>query len=393
MAAPGCGIIFAPSQRNNDRSSSSLRRSMSLNSKPRSTLTNRPPNTHLQGSDMGLSNGHNRSLSDKMRNLHRKKNSNESNPGVKPLASAMAAGSIRRPPKHLDLMEAASHSQVEAVQPRRNDGQQREVGTGKENRGISVKQMRPSNNMDQSYRSIAYNQYLSQAFGLQGEEKPRPAAIQRLRVTEASEARPDSDVSAMTGDSMEVNFHMDPAAAPSAKDRRPKIQVTIPGKVTKRPHSSSHLATQMDRQKSQRRSRDTQTQVSPPSSSTHQQSAGDVPARLSVVSPLSVVEMPKPRRPFSAFSLEDMTSDTPRNAASLEKLTHSDSSDDTGDLDDRSSNYSGRSSRSSLMEDTAANGQSHKRARSIAFSIISPAAAGVFDGTSLTYCWFRICLY
>lgn len=359
---------------------------MSQNSKPRSTLssTNRPPIRHLQHSDMGPSNGHNRSLSDKMRNLHRKKNSNESNPGPKPLASAMAAGSIRRPPRHLDLMEAAaSHSQGEAVHSRRNDAHHREMGTGKENKGISVKQMRPSNNMNQSYRSIAYNQYLSQAFGLQGEEKPKPAAVQRLRVPEASEARPDSDMSAMTGDSMEVNFHMDPAAAPSVKDRRPKIQVTIPGKVATRPHSSSHLATQMDRQKSQRRSGDTQTRASPPSSTTNQQNAGDVPQRLSVVSPLSVVQMPKPRRPFSAFSLEDMTSDTPRNVPSLERLARSDSSDDTGDLDDRSSNYSGRSSRSSLMEDTAVPGQSHNRCRSIAFSIISPAAAGVFDGTAL----------
>ena len=384
MAAPGCGIIFAPSQRS-DRSNSSLRRSTSLNSKPRSVLTasHRSPGTYLQGSDMGLSNGHNRSLSDKMRNLHRKKNSNESNPGPKPLASAMAAGSIKRPPKHLDLMEAASHTQGEATQSRRNDVQHREVGAGKENKGISVKQMRPSNNMDQSYRSIAYNQYLSQAFGLQGEEKPQPAAVQRLRVPEASEARPDSDMSAMTGDSMEVNFHMDPAAAPPTKDQRPKIQVTIPGTATKRPHSSSHLATQMDRLKSQRRSKDTQTQVSPPSSTTHQQNTGDVPARLSVVSPLSVVEMPKPRRPFSAFSLEDMTSDTPRNAPSLERLARSDSSDDAGELDDRSSNYSGRSSRSSLMDDTAVRGKSNNRCQSIAFSIISPAAAGVFDGTPL----------
>ena len=318
-----------------------------------------------------------------MRNLHRKKNSNESNPGPKPLASALAASSIRRPPRHLDLMEAASHSQSEAVHSRRNDGQYREVGTGKENEGISVKQMRPSNNMDQSYRSIAYNQYLSQAFGLQGEEKPMLAAIQRLRSPEALDARPASEMSAMTGDSMEVNFHLDPVAAPSAKDRRPKIQVTIPGKVSKRPHSSLHLATQMDRRKSQRKSRDTQTQVSPPSSTTHQRNEGDMPARLSVVSPLSVVEMPRPRRPFSAFSLEDMTSDHPRNGQSLGKLARSDSSDDTGEVDDRSSNYSGRSSRSSLMEDAAGHGKSDNRCQSIAFSIISPAAAGVFDGTPL----------
>ena len=333
---------------------------------------------------MGFSHGHSRSLSDKMRNLHRKKNSNESNIGPKPLASALAGGSIKKPAKHLDLMEAASHGQGEVVHTRRKDGQFREVGTGKENEGISVKQMRPSTNMDQSYRSIAYNQYLSQAFGLQAEEMPKPAAIRRLKSPEALDTRPASEMSAMTGDSMEVNFHMDSVAAPSARDRRPKIQVTIPGKITKRPYSSQHLAMQIDRRKSQRRSRDTQTQVSPPSSTTQQQDAGDMPARLSVVSPPSVVEMPKPRRPFSAFSLEDMTSNTPRNAQSLEKMVHSDSSDDTGELDDRSSNYSGRSSRSSLMEDSAINGKCDNRCRSIAFSIISPAAAGVFDGTPLS---------
>ena len=332
---------------------------------------------------MGFSHGHSRSLSDKMRNLHRKKNSNESNPGPRPLAPALAAGSIKRPPRHLDLMEAASHGQNELVHSKRNVGQYREVGTGKENEGVSVKQMRPSAKMDQSYRSIAYNQYVSQAFGLQAEEKPKLAAIRRLRSPEALDTRPASEMSAMTGDSMEVNFHMDPAAAPSAKDRRPKIQVTIPGTATKRPHSSQHLATQIDRRKSQRRSRDTQTQVSPPSSSTHQQDADDTPARLSIVSPLSVVEMPKPRRPFSAFSLEDMTTDTPHNAQSLEKLARSDSSDDTGEPDDRSSNYSDRSSKSSLMDDGAIHEKCDHRCQSIAFSIMSPAAAGVFDGTPL----------
>lgn len=385
MAAPGCGIIFAPSQRG-DRSNSSLRRSTSLNSKPRSLLsaTNRSPFPNFQGSDIAVSHGHSRSLSDKMRNLHRKKNSNESNPGPKSLASTLAAGSVKRPPKHLDLMEAASHSQGEAVHSRRSDGQYRGVGTGKENAGISVKQMRPSNNMNLSYRSIAYDQYLSQAFGLLGEEKPMPAAIQRLRSPEALDARPASEMSAMTGDSMEVNFHLDPVAAPSARDRRPKIQVTIPGKVSKRPQSSLHLATQMDKRKSQRKSRDTQKQIPPPSSTTHHPNAGDMPARLSVVSPLSVVEMPKPRRPFSAFSLEDMTSDDPRNAQSLEKLARSDSSDDTGEVDDRSSNYSGRSSRSSMMEDSVVHSKYDNRCQSIAFSIMSPTAAGVFDGTPLT---------
>ena len=125
-----------------------------------------------------------------------------------------------------------------------------------------------------------------------------------------------------------------------------------------------------------------QPQVSPPSSTTRQD--GEVPARMSVVSPLSAVEMPKPRRPFSAFSLEEMTNDLPQDTSALEKSASSDSSDDTADHDDRSSVYSARSSMSSLTEDASPEKPKPERQHSIAFSIMSPAAAGVFDGMPLT---------
>ena len=327
-----------------------------------------------------------------MRSLHRKKNSNESDTSTKSNQSiSVPAPVVRRYPKHLDLMDAASQKERDCRQAqdlsRHHTGGHREVGTGKENVLRDGKSSRSAlSKMENSYRQIAYDHYLSQAFGLGGNERPQPAAIQRLKMAPAAEMRPDSDMSAMTADSMEVNFHMDTKDIPSAKDRRPKIHVTIPDlQPTRRPTSSAHLVNQMNRSKTSARSRQTRTeQVSPPSSTTRQE--GEAPARLSVVSPLSAVEMPKPRRPFSAFSLEEMTNDMPEDAPApiLEKSASSDFSDDTADHDDRSSVYSGRSSMSSLTEDAGADKPKVERKHSMAFSIISPAAAGVFDGMPLT---------
>ena len=382
MAAPGCGIIFAPSSQRMDRSSS-LRRTHSLNSKFKHSASNKPPVTNIQERDYGFTHGRSRTISDKMmRSLHRKKNSNESDTSTKSNQSTISgpAPVVRRYPKHLDLMDAASQKERDCRQAqdlsRHHTGGHREAGTGKENVLRDGKFSRPVlSKMENSYRQIAYDHYLSQVFGLGGNERPQPA-----------ELRPDSDMSAMTADSMEVNFHMDTKDIPSAKDRRPKIHVTIPdSQPIRRTTSSAHLVNQMNRSKTSARSRQTRTeQVSPPSSTTRQE--GEAPARLSVVSPLSAVEMPKPRRPFSAFSLEEMTNDMPEDAPAptLEKSASSDFSDDTADHDDRSSVYSGRSSMSSLTEDAGADKPKVERKHSMAFSIISPAAAGVFDGMPLT---------
>lgn len=405
MAAPGCGIIFAPSQRM-DRSTS-LRRSTSLNSKPKHITGTRPPfNTIEEQYETSLTHNHSRSLSDKMRSLHRKKNSNESNVSSRCPPSS-AAPAAKKGPKHLDLMEAVSQQDL----ARQYSEGQREIGMGKENAvQDTMKLSRPAlSMMEQNSRKMAYDQYLSEAFGLEGQMRPKPAAVQRLRGDQGPELRPESDMSVRTTDSMEVLFHINPtdlpaASAPapappaapapstlSAKDRRPKIQVTIPGSTSsvKRPRSNAHLVQQMNRQKTrgkvqEPRQQDLLTMVSPPSSTAGHMYEPE--ARLSVVSPLSAVQMPKPRRPFSAFSLEEMTNDMPimpHSAPPLEKSNSSDSSDDTGEHDDGSSNYSGRSSMSSLTEDHSME-KPGDRANSIAFSICSPAAAGVFDGVPLT---------
>lgn len=348
---------------------------------------------------MGFSHGHSRTLSDKMKMMHRKKNSNESNASTRSQPSTMSGPAPKRPPRHLDLMEAASLKERECKQAqglaRQHNGGHREVGTGKENAVQDKPLSRPAlSKMENSYRQIAYNQYLSEVFGLDGKPKPAvPAAVQRLRVPQTTEQRPDSDTSAITTDSMEVNFHMNPKDIPSTKDRRPKIQVTIPDaepRPKKRPTSSAHLVHQISRSKTSARSHKqvSHLEISPPSSTRPH----EAPARMSIVSPLSAVEMPKPRRPFSAWSLEEMTNDMPIEAPlrsaplpSMEKFASTDSSEESaGDHDDRSSVYSGRSSMSSLDEHSPKKKSTLERKHSIAFSIISPAAAGVFDGMPLT---------
>ncbi|KAK4695530.1 hypothetical protein P7C71_g2238, partial [Lecanoromycetidae sp. Uapishka_2] len=335
-----------------------------------------------------------------MKMMHRKKNSNESNASTKSQPSVMSGPAPKRPPRSLDLMEAALHNEKSTRQAQETARHHKEgygeVGTGKENAVQDKPLSRPAlSKMQNSYRQIAYDQYLSEAFGLDGQLKAAaPAAVQRLRVPQAAEQRPDSDISAMTADSMEVNFHMNPKDTSSAKERRPKIQVTIPGaepKPTKRPTSSAHLIHQMSRSKTSARSHKqvSHLEISPPSATR----SNEAPARMSIVSPLSAVQMPKPRRPFSAWSLEEMTNDMPVEAplrsaplpSTREKSASTDSSEDSaGDHDDRSSVYSGHSSMSSLDELSPEQKWKIQRKHSIAFSIMSPAAAGVFDGMPLT---------
>ncbi len=339
--------------------------------------------------DPRFSHAHHRSLSDKMRALQSRMKRDHDTLAQKPQAAAGPPPVTRRNPRHLDLLEAASQKEHENSRRPKNlgsaEGKHQDHGTGKENEALGTKRKAPSFapfNGDQSYRQIAYDQYMSQAFGLVTGEVPKPAAVQRLRMAEVP-SRPDSDMSANTLDSMEVNFHMaskdiPQAPAPLTRDQRPKIQVTIPGKQTSSP---MHLAHQMSRQKSKGRRRHTSLMVSPTSATTSQGS-GEAPARLSIVSPLSVVEMPKPRRPFSAFSLEDMTNDMPQSAPLVGKSINSESSDDA-DRDEKTSNYSLRSSISSFTSVTTMTKSSDDRRHSIAFSIMSPAAAGVFDSQPL----------
>ena len=342
---------------------------------------------------------HTRSTSDKMRNMQlRKKKERDVMTGMQQ-AGLVAMDRPRKNAKHMDLMEAASQADSDSLYRRQTPKLENkafaDVGTGKENRSPVLKSAQPKPfNGDATYRQIAYNQYLSQAFGLDqsGRPKPQPNPVDRLRRPEMPISRPDSEASAMTCDSMEVNFHMATQDLPtpsvlSAKERRPKIQLQIPGKQPsiKRPTSTAHLVTQISRQKTKSKGKHLSTQISPPSATGPQQ--GEAPARLSIVSPLSVVEMPKPRRPFSAWSLEDMTNENgtidtemPNSAPLMEKQNSSESSDDTFGRDSRSSTYTRRSSLSSLTSETTVIPKLNlSRRHSIAFSIADPNLAGVFD--------------
>ena len=136
MAAPGCGIIFAPSSQRMDRSTS-LRRTHSLNSKFKHSASNKPPVTNIQERDYGFTHGRSRTISDKMiRSLHRKKNSNESDTSTKSNQSTISAHApvVSRYPKHLDLMDAASQKERHCRQvqdlSRHHTGGHWEVGTG-----------------------------------------------------------------------------------------------------------------------------------------------------------------------------------------------------------------------------------------------------------------------
>ena len=324
----------------------------------------------------------NKSLPSKMMSLHRKKKSNEVIEATQQ-ANCPGSKSVMVKPKHLDLMEAVSQKEREARMKQRD-------GTAKP--AVDIKQYNP-----EAYRTVAYNEYLTQAFGLKGAAKDtKPTTTQR----EVAKMQPDGankkekPVVLQKKDAAKVTQparHIAQLAAvpakdsgqQSTKDRRPKIQVTIP--ATKRRQSYSYVHHPSVKAKATPKREEPASTVSPPSTTTRRQMYTEVPARLSIVSPLSVVEMPKPRRPFSALSLEDMTMGMPKSAPLQHHFTtDADSSDDTADhSDNRSSNYSPQSSMSSLESDSVLTKIAEEQRASLAFSIMSPAAAGVFDNMPL----------
>lgn len=158
---------------------------------------------------------------------------------------------------------------------------------------------------------------------------------------------------------------------------RPKIQLTIPEQQSISfayiPHRTMSLA---------ERGGTPASVVSLPSP-TAKQPAGNPTSRtrLSIVSPISVMEMPRPRRPFSTWSfsptLQDSRLEKAVVASPEPKSSSSGSSDETAD-DEASSSYSPRSSMSSFSADGNIKPLGDLRG-SVAFSIVSPARAGIFD--------------
>ncbi|KAL8962322.1 MAG: hypothetical protein Q9193_001256 [Seirophora villosa] len=316
----------------------------------------------------------------RMMTMHRKKKSNEALEAAQHLGGSASKTAFGKP-RHLDLMEAVSRKEREARMKATNGGVQQ---------AVDIKQYNP-----EAYRTVAYSQYLSQAFRLKEAGKGKEKATTAQRQSNSELVMNNMEKIGLVGKIEPAKAtpparHIAQLATASAKgpnqasgkDRRPKIQVTIP--TGKRPQSYSYVHHPSIKAKAAGSKREeTPSAVSPPSTTTKRQMYSEMPARLSIVSPLSVVEMPKPRRPFSALSLEDMTMGMPKCAASQQ--AESDSSDDTGDhSDQRSSNYSPRSSMSSVESESVLIKIAEERRASLAFSVMSPTAAGVFDNLPLT---------
>lgn len=306
-----------------------------------------------------------------------------------PQAAVIAPASSR--PRHLDLFQAGAmrepRSQPSAsasnycIETLKNPGSG--AGLERSNAGRELEGQSPGLVSDQVYRHVlmGYNETLFQSLDPSGEgkEKTTGATGEQHEHTKAgpSSARQFN----MSTSSMEVCFHMSAKEPlrPSGKERRPKIQLTIP---RTRSYSYTAVPHHVGKERTVSKGQDTPSTVSPPSTTSRYRMGSELPTRLSVVSPLSVVEMPKPRRPYSKFSFEDVTTGMSDRTPLLSKSASSDSSDDTGH-DDRSSNYSARSSVSSLTSDPAVKPTDYTRG-SVAFSVMSPAAAGVFDSMPLT---------
>jgi hypothetical protein len=346
----------APRQKQSDRSSK----------KPlqRSASTNKIPSYKPSKFDPAYTTNPPKSLSERARILQEKKKKNEAMaPRQQPHLGNMMAP---RRPKHLDLMEAVSSKEHRTLQGLQDYGLlNTRRRKSQDNNGIKIKHIP---NRESSYREIAYSEYVAQAFNLSNDNLNHGPGQKSEAPEPFTHAKQDSETSAT---SMEI------PVALSGKDRRPKIQVTIP-KARRRSFIQPPYRSPSMRVREALKKEDLVSAVSPPSTSTRGMSSDTGQVRLSIVSPLSVVAMPKPRRPFSANSFETMSLEMPKSAPLLK--SHSiDSSDDTSGQDDRSSNYSETSSMSSLTSETDLMKAVEHRRASLAFSIMSPTAAGVFD--------------
>ena len=338
----------------------------------RSASTNRLPSKTPSKLDIGYT----VNVFPKKQNSQRVKSTQDSKKTTNTMSAKQQAHlaqmvSRERRPKHLDLLEAASSKERQCLKGLEEygllDGPRRKA---RESSGVKIKQIPDS---DSAYRQIAYNEYIAQAFGLSNERKLE-LGQQNGQERHHPFMNHSRNVSNMSGSSMDVPLGI------SAKAKRPKIQVMIPGKRPERRQSyahSTHICSAIKERPS--RKGETPCTISPPSTTYRGMSQDIGQATLSIVSPLSVVEMPKPRRPFSANSFENMSMDYPKSAPLLSKSHSTDSSDDTSGQDDRSSNYSPTSSVSSLTSDSGLLKAAEERRISLAFSVMSPAAAGVFD--------------
>ena len=307
----------------------------------------------------------------KREGFQRKKGTNEVVETI-PQAAVVATAPASTKAKHIDLLEAVSQREYDSRPFVSNRSGTLNPGSGYGlERSNAGGENSPALGSDQLYHKCPYNENPPQKKVHLGEEQEKDTAVQEVFGWANALVQQQSKLSQGP---MELPFRF------SLRDRRPKIQLTIP-----RTRSQAYAVDPQESGKERQfeKNQDTTKTVSPPSTTTRQRIDSEgLPARLSVVSPLSIMQMPTPRRPFSTFSFEEMSFNMPDSTPLLSKSASSDSSDDTGENDDRSSNYSPRSSVSSLTSDPCVTKAPKAKASCLAFSVISPTTAGVFDTVS-----------
>ena len=178
--------------------------------------------------------------------------------------------------------------------------------------------------------------FLQKAFGITMEENTDRQTFPMLTTIDSN----------LSSNSNNLAAQDQPTGNTTAKDRRPRIQVSIPDKKTQTLASSRNF---------DGNTRGTPGTVSPPSTTTTRQRPfnGVATARLSIISPLSVMEMPKPRRPFSAVSLEGMTAHMPESTSAIPNSRSTSSEDSHNEPFEHLSGHSPCSSMSSMVSEPA----------------------------------------
>lgn len=294
---------------------------------------------------------------------------------ILPQAIVAAPTFLSTKAKHIDLLEAVSQREC-SLRPLVSNGSgtlNSGSGYGLERSDAGGEGKSPTLGSEQLHHKLPYNENPSRYLVFLGEEQEKNTAVQE-EPARANALTPRQ--SELPQASMELSYRF------SLRDRRPKIQLTIPQADSQ---AQAVIPQDVDKERRTTKSQGTPEPASSPSLVTLQKVDPEgPPARLSIVSPLSIMQMPTPRRPFSTFSLEEMSFNMPDSTLLLSKSASSDSSDDTGENDDRSSSYSPRSSVSSLTSDPGVTKPAKSKGPRLAFSVLSPTAAGVFSSSNVT---------
>ena len=292
----------------------------------------------------------------KMKNFHRKDRSRgDSATPIQPVVHAAPQPvAIERQKSPIKLLDATAPNNGEpdttsaepSIAPHRNgdlDDEEDDEDEDDDAASIDETPMRESTAFEglpdyrpgsSSKRELIDHDYLQSAFGI---------TMDASQITQHHEKSSDAvPIDPMTPpESEDETYEMD-IPIQLAKEQRPDLQVSIPEKGSQISSSKAYKGSEGSAEP-----QGSLSCVSPPSTSTPMRTNkpfnGLATARLSIVSPLSVVEMPKPRRPFSALSLEGITQAAPPAA----KSATSNSSEDTNEQDGKSSTFC-RSPRSSM---------------------------------------------